>query len=261
MIGERIVDSRSSAEMARRLIGLQRQRIAENQVIDRQARRALHDEVLPRLHAAMLALTSKQQDSDQNTESVTNQLGDIHRLIADLLREMPAGTTPAVARLGLIGALRQVVNEEYARIFDQINWSTTPEAEQKASEIPPLIGGVIYYAACEIIRNAARHGQSIGVETPLNLDIEISVCETFQIMIQDNGSGFDTLTPPASLPNNGAGQGLALHSTLMAVVGGSLSIESVPGKTRVLLNLPIQISPCPPWLFSCFFTYLQMLAI
>ena len=35
------------------------------------------------------------------------------------------------------------------------------------------------------------------------------------------------------------GQGLALHSTLMAVVGGTLSAESLPGKyTRVKLTLP-----------------------
>ena len=37
----------------------------------------------------------------------------------------------------------------------------------------------------------------------------------------------------------GAGQGLALHSTLLAVVGGSLTIDSQPGMfTRVTLWLP-----------------------
>ena len=39
----------------------------------------------------------------------------------------------------------------------------------------------------------------------------------------------------------GCGQGLALHSTLLAVVGGTLSVESEPGRyTRVLLCLPTE---------------------
>jgi nitrogen-specific signal transduction histidine kinase len=37
----------------------------------------------------------------------------------------------------------------------------------------------------------------------------------------------------------GSGQGLALHSTLLAVIGGSLSVESEVGAyTRVRIYLP-----------------------
>ncbi len=45
--GERLIDTQASAEMARRLMALQRQRLAESQVVDRRARRVLHDDVLP----------------------------------------------------------------------------------------------------------------------------------------------------------------------------------------------------------------------
>ena len=38
----------------------------------------------------------------------------------------------------------------------------------------------------------------------------------------------------------GNGQGLALHSTLMAVVGGSLALETMPGQgTRVVLAVGV----------------------
>jgi hypothetical protein len=38
---------------------------------------------------------------------------------------------------------------------------------------------------------------------------------------------------------SGGGQGLALHSTLMAVLGGALVVESTPKtSTRVILTLP-----------------------
>ena len=56
--GERIIDTKASAEMAQRLMALQRRRLAESQVLDRRARRVLHDDVLPLLHTAMLALMS-----------------------------------------------------------------------------------------------------------------------------------------------------------------------------------------------------------
>ena len=55
------------------------------------------------------------------------------------------------------------------------------------------------------------------------------------ICIQDDGIGFDEQWDKGE----SHGQGLALHSTLMAVVGGSLAIESTPGKiTKVILKLP-----------------------
>ena len=45
--GERLIDMRASAETARRLLTLQRQRLAESQVMDRQTRRVLHDDIPP----------------------------------------------------------------------------------------------------------------------------------------------------------------------------------------------------------------------
>jgi hypothetical protein len=40
-------------------MGSQRQRFTEQQVLDQQSRRALHDEILPALHAAMLSLSAQ----------------------------------------------------------------------------------------------------------------------------------------------------------------------------------------------------------
>ena len=38
------------------------------------------------------------------------------------------------------------------------------------------------------------------------------------------------------------GQGLALHSTLMAIAGGSLLVESTPGQmTRAELVMPVEV--------------------
>ena len=93
-------------------------------------------------------------------------LTDAHRQIANLLREMPATTAPEVKRLGLIGALRRVVDEEFGSAFDDVTWQVEPEAEQEARAITLLTAEVLFYTAREAIRNAARHGRG-AVGAPL----------------------------------------------------------------------------------------------
>jgi signal transduction histidine kinase len=228
--GERLIDTQASAEMARRLMSLQRQRLAESQVLDQQARRVLHDDVLPSLHAAMLALCS-----GETPPETVSLLADAHRQIADLLRELPTSTAPKVARLGIVNALRQTVGDEMENDFDDVTWEIEPEAEQKAKEIPALTAEVLFYAAREAIRNAARHGRDREAAHSLNLRVKATWRDGLEIAIEDDGVGLDATREP----DEGSGQGLALHSTMMAVVGGTLAVESVPGAyTRVTLMLP-----------------------
>jgi len=227
--GERLIDSQAGAEMARRLMALQRERLAESQVLDQRARRVLHDEVLPRLHAAMLTL------SEESHADTVTALADAHRQIADLLHEMPTATAPEVARLGLIGALHQAVDEEFGHAFDTVAWEIEPGAEQKAHAIPTLTAEVLFYAAREAVRNAARHGRRED-NAPLHLRIAVAQRHGLEITIEDDGVGLGA----GSASDPGSGHGLALHSTMMAVVGGTLAVESAPGAyTRVTLRLPL----------------------
>jgi signal transduction histidine kinase len=53
--------------------------------------------------------------------------------------------------------------------------------------------------------------------------------------IEDNGLGMRV----SQVKSGEGGHGLALHSTLLAVIGGSLSIESTPGEfTCVTIHVP-----------------------
>jgi len=231
---ERLMDTQASAEMARRLMALQRQRLAESQVLDRQARRLLHDNVLPRLHATILAL-SEGKSTPQAADQTIHALGELHRQISDLLRELPAAPAPDVARLGLIGALRKLVDDELKGAFDQVDWLVSPDIEERLGEIPAFKVEVLFYAAREALRNAARHASEARREAPLNLCIQAAWQGGLQLSIEDNGGGLKAAGENAA----GSGQGLTLHSTLMAVIGGSLAVESTPGvSTRVVLRLP-----------------------
>ena len=228
--GERLIDTQASAEMARRLMSMQRGRLAETQVVDRRARRVLHDQILPSLHTAMLSLSGEVPGSD-----VVDRLADVHRQISDLLRDMPAVSAPEVAQRGLVGALRQVVQRELQDSFDRVEWQVSPEGERVVETLPELTTEVLFYAAREAVRNAARHGRGKDGSNPLSLRIAINCEAGLAITIEDDGVGLTV----AGTSTASGGQGLALHSTMMAVIGGTLTIDSIPDQfTRVTLEMP-----------------------
>ncbi len=233
--GERLIDTQASAEMARRLMSTQRQRLATGQVIDGRARRILHDSVLPELHMLMLRLSTIAPDAGSIVSETVEHLAQVHKEIAALLRDMPTTVAPDVAQRGLIEALQRTVETQWATAFDQVNWQIAPDAEQTARTIPAITAEVIFFAACEAIRNAARYGRNSDVNRPLSLTISAYLCDGLQIIVEDDGVGMGL----AHSTSAGSSQGLALHSTMMAVIGGTLTTESVPGMgTRIVLTLP-----------------------
>lgn len=234
--GKRLIDSQASTEMARRLMALQRQRLTESQVLDQQTRRVLHDDVLPTLHTAILTLSS---GTPPTTEAMS-LLTDVHQQLSRLLRQLPSSTAPQLARKGLLGALQEIVEDEFGRAFDDIQWQIDPQATEISQNIPPLIAEVLFYAAREAIRNAARYGRGEENSRKLCLRIHLSWQNGLHLLIEDDGVGVETATTKAyHEQKSGTGQGLALHSTMMAVIGGSLITESLPERyTRVILALP-----------------------
>lgn len=248
---ERLLDTQASAELAQRLVALQRQRLAESQVLDRRTRRVLHDDVLPLIHAAMLALQTQTIDDDRwteepyspptahpppSTEQATVLLADAHHQIANLLRELPPTAEPELLKLGLVGALRHIVEGELRGAFDRVEWSVEPDVKPAAAALSPLHAEVLYYAAREVIRNAARHGRGGDAARPLELSVTLAHDHELSIIIEDDGVG-----PGSGGGSGGSGQGIHLHSTLLAVLGGSLSTEHrVGGGARFVLALPCE---------------------
>jgi len=92
---------------------------------------------------------------------------------------------------------------------------------------------VVLYAAREAVRNAARHGRGDDPERPLMLTIELSDGEALALTVTDDGVGCGDVQAAD------AGHGIALHSTMMAVIGGAWEIDCAAGEyTRVRLSLP-----------------------
>ena len=235
--GERLIDTLASAELARRLMTLQRQRVTETQLGDWRARRILHDDILPKLHAAIIELHSGEasRTATHNVPSgnAMELLTVAHREVSNLLRDMPTAVAPEVKRLGLIGALKQAVEDEWRRAFDRVEWQIEATAEQATRALPALTAETLFFAACEAIRNAARHGRD--GERALHLRVAIQTRAGLEIIVEDDGVGPQN----ARLGELGSGQGLAMHSVMLAVIGATLSVEAVASRgTRVTIVSP-----------------------
>jgi signal transduction histidine kinase len=236
--GERIVHLLAAEQMVLRLMDLQRKRAAEQRVMDQGTRRALHDEILPALHLAVLQLNDadRQQPAIQET---LNTLAGAHQQIADLLAATQPAATRAPDPCELAAALRALVEREFAHSFEHIAWSGLTGGDEPGQAglagllyVDPIVSEVVLGAAREAIRNAASHGRGSQADRPLSLRITLYAkngeAREVMLTIADNGVGIDAgETVAASLPG-GSGNGLALHSTLLAMVGGYLTVEAVP---------------------------------
>jgi two-component sensor histidine kinase len=234
VISERLIDTYASAEMSRSLMEIQRQRLAQTQIIDQKTRRVLHDDILPDIQAALILLDGAK---DKNGKALS-LMTDAHKQISNLLHDMPTTSAPEVARLGFITAFQRSVQNDFSATFDTIRWDISPEAETVAAQLPTLTAEVLFYAVREVVRNAAKHGRGGVAERPLSLNISMQHQEQLIITIADNGVGL------GNSDTSGSGQGLALHSTMMAVVGGTIVMETAAHQfTRVILSIPINAAP------------------
>lgn len=217
--GERLLDDIASAELTRRLLVLERSRLAETQMMDQRTRRVLHDDVLPLLQTAMLKLDAAQRSGQAAAADSVELLGDAHRRIAGLLRDLPSPFSAEVAKLGVVAALRRAVTNELGDAFTAITWDVDG-AEQACRQLPALSAEVAFTAAREAVRNAARHGRGGDAARPLHLAVQAAWDDGLALHITDDGVGL-----PAAHGTGGAdaGHGLGLHSTMVAVLGGTLS--------------------------------------
>src|SRR5262249_24926456 len=132
--------------------------------------------------------------------------------------------------------LRQTIQTEFADEFNSITW----EVDENLPPVDPIAQEVIAGAVREAARNAAVHGRGGRSERPLNLTICIANRDGLTVTVRDDGVGLGHTPTTPDLPT-GSGGGLILHSTMLAIVGGSLTVEPGEGSgTRVVMRLPVK---------------------
>lgn len=156
-------------------------------------------------------------------QQTNNIMEGLRRLSQDL-------RPPTLDRLGLLPALEWLVSavEKHSGM--------TVEAKVHGAErrLTVEVEMLLFRITQEALRNVERHSQATNVEVILELDEGKT-----KITVKDNGKGFDPPEIMSDLVKDGR-LGLAGMQERIQLLGGSLKIESKPGKgTTVTIEAPI----------------------
>ncbi len=223
----RLMDSLAAAEIARRLVNLQRQKQTETRLLDQRSRQILHDDILPLLHTSLLTAPHG---------PAAGQITEAHRLISNLLREAPPPPPSEIARSGLLPAVERLTRNEAELMKAELIVDMGDPVITAASTLSQEEAETLYYAVRECLRNISKHAQAPGPAV-LKIILKVSVNDMLEISIKNNG---DQKTCE-SMDTASTGEGLRLHNAMLAVFGGGIHLEHLSnGDTRVIIRLPIK---------------------
>ncbi len=203
----------------------------------RRLRRDLHDGLGPALASESLKVGAirKLMTRDQAAaDALLAELsGDIEATITDIRRLVYDLRPPALDELGLVGAIRERVAQYHCRpaAHDRVGCDTNLSIVVDAADSLPVLPAAVEVAAYRIVHealtNVVRHARARTCCVRLALEGGVFVLE-----IIDDGVGL--------LAERRAGVGLLSMRERAEELGGSLSVETVPGGgTRVLARLPL----------------------
>ena len=195
-------------------------------------RQLIHDDlqqilVSSRMQAALLRDGSNSFDSESEPFARL-----VHQIDAALecTRDLTLRLAPASFEVrGLCGALGELCEQMERRYGLQVDFSSSGELPPMGSEVMQLI----YSAVRELLFNVVKHAQIDQARVSLNRDEEGQV----QILVEDDGVGFDACT--GNWQQRGSGLGLGGMRTRFATIDGSLSVDSSPGGgCRLEVSIP-----------------------
>jgi signal transduction histidine kinase len=198
----------------------------------RRLSRELHDEAGQHLTALGLGLQalSDLTQADSEVERLALQLRDLTNVLGRELHAIAVRLRPkALDDFGLDAALAAYA-EEWSR---QSGIQTEVHVQDDAERLPSAVESAIYRVVQEALTNVARHSgatdASLLVERRDGLVVAV---------VEDNGRGFE----PEVIRDApvAAGLGLLGIRERVALLGGTMNIESTPGAgTSLFVCLPL----------------------
>lgn len=205
----------------------QRERRRDAQRLQEKLARDLHDEIGSNLGSITLICSIAAQP-DATPESMRADFADIERVAAesaDSMRDMvqlisPRRTDDAGSWLTVLQGLAERLLRNHALDcqLPTAPLSTEPGAETRRE---------LYLFCKEVLHNIARHAHATRVRFHLS-----PASDGLQIVISDNGVGFDTAQPST-------GHGLGNLRERAAMMKATLRLDSQPGAgTTITLHVP-----------------------
>ncbi|TMM06809.1 MAG: hypothetical protein E6G05_03760, partial [Actinobacteria bacterium] len=192
---------------------------------EREKRRlseALHDGPLQDLLSAEQDLAEAQRGQADGIPRASAALEAAVRGIRGIVSELH----PTVLRHGgLRAAVEALVSDQRSRE----GFSVSIRIDDAAIGLRDRL---VFSILRELVRNAARHARA----TRVSLDVEAQAPELF-VVVEDNGQGFDPASRTSAIQRGHVG--LASIAERVEAIGGSLTVESEPGRgTRVMARIP-----------------------
>ena len=237
-----------SLEQERRLV-TSRRRLVESREEERiRLARDLHDGPLQDIQALRMQLAVAERKrrgrspsapdreaADSLSAAVERVQGELLRVGAEL-REISEGLRPPVlGSFGLAPAVRVLV--------DRLRTSHPALAvhhhlESEGRDLPDPVRLAFYRVLQEAVNNAIEHGQAQQVRIEYALDGE----RRARLTVADDGAGFAVPADLHAFEREGH-LGLAGMAERAEALGGTLRIESVPGRTTIEMSVPLGADP------------------
>jgi signal transduction histidine kinase len=219
-----------------RLQALSRQLVEVQEVERRQIARELHDEIGQILTGLKLVLEmSGRSPVDEVRVNLDEALTLVNELVGRV-RGLSLSLRPTTLDdLGLLPALRW----HFERYTTQTNVRVAfKHTGLEGRRFAPEVETAAYRIVQEALTNVARHAEVGEVTVRLWADRD-----TLGVQVEDQGAGFDV----ESALVRGTSSGLSGMHERVTLLGGQLTIESVPGVgTRLTAEFPLAVSPAGP---------------
>jgi PAS domain S-box-containing protein len=197
----------------------------------RRIAEGLHDDVAQLLAAARMKLHLLARcDNPDRAQRIVNEMDELisqaHEHLRNLSFELASAT---LCRLGLRAALeelREGMNKRYSLNF-------TLQCDQDPGILHDETATILFKSARELLFNVVKHADTNFARVFLSKENH-----SIKLIVEDYGKGFKT---PNGDGHWNAGTGLGLFGIRERVqdIGGTIRIESEPGKfTRIILSLP-----------------------
>lgn len=189
--------------------------------------RDLHDSVSQSLAGAQFRIAGLKrviengQDPREDLETIGESLRAEQEYVREVIRRLRENEVIAGSRnlLTEVSALLQLLSSHWA-----INAGLAQVADAVAVPTGMLFN--LQQLIREAVANAVRHGGATEVR------VGVSARDDLVIAIEDNGTGFAIAEPEP--PRSIDGRAMSL--------GGKVSVQSEPGRTRVVVRLPFRSS-------------------
>lgn len=193
----------------------------------------LHDEIGQLLTGLKLQLDTASRGNAALNEKALTRAQELTDELIQKTRNLSLDLRPSMLDdLGLLPALLWHIDRFTALTGVKVDFSQNGMNDRR---FKPEVESTAYRLIQEALTNTARYA---GIE---QVSVRATCLDnTLTIQVEDRGSGFDVETAL----NNGRTRGLRGMQERVALLGGSLTIDSVPGwGTSILAELPAEFQP------------------